>query len=154
MSRRSLVVVLAALAVPATAGTYDLAVQQSAAVCIAVADAHYRIAAPNEFADYTVRLDRTAAAPDLRIQFTHSIDDADFVMVADELADAGCQRSLSRVKTVRINANASTPDLIVGFVSDAAPADYRIYLRAGSVAPEAALVLYAAARISMRRPVP
>jgi hypothetical protein len=154
VSRRSLVLLLAAIAVPATAETYDFAASRSIAACIAIADAQYRIAAPNEFADVTVRLDRAAAAPDLRVRLTDAIDEADFVLVGEENPGTGCDSGASPTKTVRIAAGATAPDLTVGLVGASAPADYRIYVRASSVAPEAAAALYAAARISTRLLMP
>jgi hypothetical protein len=151
VSRRSLVLLLAAFAVPATAETYDFAVSRSLAACIEIADAQYRIAAPTEFADYTVRLDRAAAAPDLRIRLTDIVDEADFVLLGNENPGASCRSNAAITKIVRIAAGTTTPDLTVGFVGPFARADYRIYVQTSSVTPEAVVALYAAARISMQR---
>ena len=153
MSRRSLVLVLAALALPATAQTFESSGRLSAAACISVANASYRIAAPGERADYTVRLDPAAATPDVRIRFDPSIDAADFVLVSDEGAASRC-RDGAVIRTIRIDPAAETPDLTIGFTSDASEADYRIYLQGGAVAPEAAAALYAVAQLSGHHAAP
>lgn len=149
MSRRSLVLVLAALAVPAAAETFDVAVQRSAA-CITIADARYRIAAPHERADYTVRVDPVAASPDVRIQLTASIDEADFVLIGDGAAPS-CRDGASSARAIKVDSSAPAPDLTIGFAPAPGAADYRIYLRGSTFAPEAVAALYAAARLSARQ---
>jgi hypothetical protein len=142
--------VLAAFAVPATAQTVDLAVHRAALACISIANASYRIAAPNERADFTVRLDPAAASPDVRVRLTSSADEADFVLIGDGDGAAPCHGTTSAAKTIRIDPHAPAPDLTVGFASAAAPAAYRIYVRGSAFAPEIA-ALYAAAQMPARR---
>jgi hypothetical protein len=144
------VLVLAAIAVPATAQTFDFSAQLSATPCITIADTQYRLATGDEYADVTVRIDPAAAAPDLWLALTDTIDEADFVLIGADAAAQRC-RNDAVTRTVRIDRNAAAPDWTIGLVRGAAPADYRIYLRANAVAPEATAALYAAAQMSKRR---
>ena len=145
LRQRFLVLAAIAIAVPATAQTFGFSVRATAAVCLAIGDASYRIADPGEHADYTVRIDPAAAAPDIRVQLTETIDDADFVFIEGN-GETRCRGG----KSVRIDA-AAPADLTVGFASSSVPADYRIYVRSRSLPPEAAAALYAAAHGPARR---
>jgi len=149
VSRRSLVLVLAACAVPATAQTFDFTVHHAAA-CITIANAQYRLAAPGERADYTVRLDPAAAVPDVRLQLTASIDEADFVLIGESDAAPRCDDAPG-TRTIAIDRSAPAPDLTIAFARPDMPADYRIYVQGGPIAPETAAALYAAAQIPARR---
>ena len=154
VSRRSVVLLLAAFALPATAQTFDFPAPASA--CISVSNARYRVALPGEPAEYTVRLDPAAAAPDVRVQLTSSIDAADFVLVGDDRTASSCETDATAampIRTIRIDPAATMPDLTIGLVNDGTEADYRIYLRGGAIAPEAAAALFAAARMGASRPV-
>ena len=144
LRQRSLVLVLLAIAVPATAQTFGFSIREAPAICLAIGDTSYRVARPGEHADYTVRID-PAAAPDVRVALTATIDEADFVFVEGS-GETRCHGG----KSVKIDA-AAPADLTVGFASSSAPGDYRIYVRSRSLSPEAAAALYAAARLPARR---
>ena len=149
MSRRSLVLVLAACAVPATAQTFDFTAQRAAA-CITISNAQYRLAAPGERADYTLRLDPAATVPDVRLQLTASIDEADFVLIGDADGAPRCA-GFAAARTIAIDPNAAAPDLTIAFARPDMPADYRIYVQGSAIAPDTAAALYAAAQIPARR---
>ena len=149
MSRRSLVLVLAACAVPATAQTFDFTAQRAAA-CITIVNAQYRLAAPGERADYTVRLDPAATVPDVRLRLTTSIDEADFVLIGDADSAPRCGDPAA-ARTIAIDPNAAAPDLTIAFARPDMAADYRIYVQASAIAPDTAAALYAAAQIPARR---
>ncbi|HKS64608.1 MAG TPA: hypothetical protein VJT13_23120 [Xanthobacteraceae bacterium] len=144
LRQRFLVLVALAIAVPATAQTFGFSVRATA-VCLAIGDTSYRLAGAGEHPDYRVRIDPAAAAPDIRVQLTETIDDADFVFI-----EGGGETRCHGGKSVKIDA-AAPADLTVGFASSAAPADYRIYVRSGSLSPEAAAALYAASHLPARR---
>ena len=144
LRQRSLVLVLLAIAVPATAQTFGFSIREAPAACLAIGDTSYRVARPGEHADYTVRIDPTA--PDVRVALTGTIDEADFVFIEGNDSTARCQGG----RSVKIDA-AGAADLTVGFASPSAPADYRLYVRSRSLSPEAAAALYAAARLPARR---
>ena len=143
LHRRSLVLVAIAIAIPATAHTFGFSVHGTVAACLGIGDASYRIAGPGE--DYTVRIDPAAATPDIRVQLTGTIDDADFVFIEGS-GESRCQGG----KSVKVDA-AAPADLTIGFANSSAPADYRIYVRSRSLSPEAAAALYAAAHLPARR---
>ena len=146
LRQRSLVLVALAIAVPATAQTFGFPARETAAVCLSIGAASYRVAAPGEHADYTVRVDPAAAAPDVRVQMAGTIDEADFIFIDGGGAAARCPAG----KSVKITA-AGPADLTVGFANASAPPDYRIYVRSRSLAPEAAAALYAVAHLPARR---
>ena len=151
MSRRSLVLVLLAIAVPAAAAqTFGFSARSSAPACLSIGDTSYRIASPGDRADYTVRIDPAAPAPDVRIRLTETIDEADFVFIADGNDAPRCARGIFGGKTVKIVSAAAAGDLTIGFARASVAADYRIYLRGDALAPEAAAALYAAAHMPFR----
>jgi len=150
MSRRILVLVLSAIAIPATAQTFGFSIgTPEAAACLPVGSALYRLAAQGAPADYTVRIDPAAAAPDLRVHLSETADQADFVLVDDGEALRGCRGA--PVRSVKIDAEAVAPDLVMGLVAESANADYRIYVRSHEFAPTAAAALLAAARLAGRK---
>ena len=75
-------------------------------------------------------------------------DFADFVLV-DDGAPPACGGA-SNIK-VGIAPDTGASDLVVGFASGAAPADYRIYVRSRWIAPETAAVLFAAAHRPLQK---
>jgi hypothetical protein len=149
VSRRILVLILSAIAIPATAQTFGFSVRAPAA-CLPVGNAMYRLAAPGTQAEYTVRIDPAAPAPDVRIHLAESPDEADFVLVDDDgEAPHGCHGAA--IRSVMIDAATSTPDLVVGLSADPASADTRIYVRSHAFAPESAAALLATAHLAGRR---
>jgi hypothetical protein len=145
-------VLLLAVAVPATAHTFGFSLGVSArAVCLSIGDTTYRVASAGARADYTVRIDPNAPAPDVRINHATAPDEADFVLVDEGPTPANCAaRGGPSMKTVRISTDADAPDLVVGLAA-AAGADYRIYVRSERITPEAAAALFAVARKSVSR---
>ena len=150
-NRKVLVLLLLAVAVPATAQTFGFSIGAEApSVCLAIGDTTYRIASGGGHADYTVRIDPAAPSPDIRIRLAETADMADFVFVDDGDAPARCPRGSSGIKSVSADAAAPAPDLVLGFATSAMPADYRIFLRSRFLAPETAATLFAAAHIPTR----
>jgi hypothetical protein len=93
-----------------------------------------------------VRIDPAAAAPDLRIAFAETADEADFVFVDDGAAPA-CPRG--PVRRVKIDETAA--DFVVGLAAPGTPADYRIYVRSRWLEPQIGAALFAAAHAPTRR---
>ena len=139
---RILAALLLAVAIPATAQTFDFSLG-AAPACLSIGNASYRVVPNAARADYTVRLDPGGAAPDVRIHIADSADAADFVFVDDGDMAPACQHAGAAVKTVRIAAGAA--DLVAGIAS-AEAADYRIYVRSRWLSVETAAALFAAAR--------
>lgn len=151
VGRRVLLLLLLAIAIPATAQTFNLTIGAfEPPACLALGNASYRIVPPGVRADYTVRIDPAAASPDIRIALSDTPDDADLVLVDDGAASPGCG-SRGAVRYVAIDAEAASPDLIVGLAAVPAPADYRIYVRSRELEPMAAVALYAASKATARR---
>jgi hypothetical protein len=138
------------VAIPATAQTFGLAIGTSDPACLVFGRTTYRMAAAGVPADYTVRIDSSAPAPDIRIQLTDTPDAADLVLVDDGTTPAAC-RGGAVIKDVRIDPEATAPDVTIGFAAPAAPADYRIYIRSDGVEPMAAAALFAASRTAARK---
>jgi hypothetical protein len=134
------VLVLSAIAIPATAQTFGFSL--GAQACLPVGNAGYRLAAPGAQADYTVRFD--AARPDVRVHLAETPDEADFVLVDDGEAAPDCRGT--SIRSVKIDATAAAPDLVIGLTAEPATADYRIYVRSRAFAPVTAAALIAAAR--------
>jgi hypothetical protein len=139
---------LLAIALPATARTFDFSIGALAPACLSVGNASYRAVPQSARADHAVRLDPAAATPDIRIQIVDSADAADFVFVDDGDAPPACQHKGAAVKTVKIDAAA--PDLVAAVTTGAALADYRIYIRSRWMTPETAAALFAAAHAPRR----
>lgn len=144
LRQRSLVLVALAIAVPATAQTFRSPARETAPLCLSIGTETYRTAGPGEHADTVVRID-PAATPDIRIRFTATIDEADFVFIEGSSSAGRCVG-----KTVKVDTSAPA-DITVGFVSSSAPADYLIYVQSRSLSPEAVAAFYAAARMPARR---
>lgn len=141
---RIFALLLLALAIPATAQTFDLSFGGPAPACLSIGNASYRAVPGAARADYTVRLDSAAAAPDIRIQIVDTADEADFVFVDDGDRPPTCQHTGAVVRTVKIDAAA--PDLVAAIATIPDSADHRIFVRSRWVAAETAAALIAAAR--------
>jgi hypothetical protein len=119
------------MAVPAAAGgaffTSDFTSGgkfAAAKPCFVAGNAGYLLSA-NASAAHIVRIDNTAAHPDVRMQLVDDPAAADFVLVDDSDASPACQ-GVSMIESIHIDAAAAKPDLTIALSRD--PADYKIYL--------------------------
>jgi hypothetical protein len=135
-----------AIALPATARTFGISSTPQPQACIAIGGTTWRIA--SGAANVTVAFAGTAAAPDVRIQFAETSEQADFVFVDDGMP-ASCQNDPA-IRTVAVAPNVAEPDLTVGFASRSQAADYRVYVRSQRFSPEAVAALFAAAHMPPR----
>jgi hypothetical protein len=129
--------VLAAAIPAATAGSFFT---PSDKPCVIAGAAGYRIS-DSTAADFTVRIDNTAAQPDLRMQLVDDSAAADFVLVDDGDADNACTGATA-VKSIRLDPSALHASLTVSL--SRAPADYKIYVRSASFSQQDAAALFAA----------
>ena len=124
--RKSLVLI-AVIGIPAAAHSTFVPAPN---LCIASGTATYRLAPTASSPDFRVRIDRTAPHPDLRMQLVDSPALADFV-IADDFSAASestaCQTA-TPAKTVKVDAEAQKPDLVVNLSADIADPDYRVYV--------------------------
>lgn len=135
-----------AAALPAAAHTFGLMPGAAPQACLTIGNTSYRLAAGE--ADVTVRVDRRAAAPGLRIRLAETPEEADFVLV-DDGAPLHC-RTAANIKAVSL-ADGTAADLTLQLAEGPAAADYRIYVRSRWITPETAAALFAAAHMPHRK---
>ncbi len=75
-----------------------------------------------------MRIDNKAARPNLRMQIVDDPAAADFVLVDDGESGNACDGA---VETIRLDSEASNPDVTVSLSHDAA--DYKIYVRSAAL---------------------
>src|SRR5262245_61513657 len=125
---RKMLVLVAAIAVPAAAhSTFAPAPN----LCIASGTATYRLAPAAASPDFRVRIESIASRPDLRIQLVDRPELADFVIADDFIAtneSTACQTA-TPAKTVKVDAEAPSPDIVVNLAADIADPDYRVYVQ-------------------------
>ena len=125
------------VAVPAaTAGSFF---SLSAKPCFIDGAAGYRIS-DSASANFTVRIDNTAAQPNLRMQLVDDCAAADFVLVDDGDAVNACTGATA-IKSIRLDPAAANADLTVNL--SRAPAAYKIYVRSASFSQQDAAALFA-----------
>jgi hypothetical protein len=131
----SLVLVIAASA--ATANAYFA---KSPKPCFVVGTHAYRFSGSGDDANVTVRVNKTASHPNLRMQLVNDPARADFIMVDDGSGAAAC-RDVGVIKSIRLDAEAAKPDLTVALSRAAAP--YKIYVHSAHYTPQDAAALFA-----------
>jgi len=126
-----------AVAIPAaTASSYFASHAKS---CFIAGAAGYRIS-DNASANFTIRIDNTAAQPNLHMQLVDDSAAADFVLVDDGDAVNACTGATA-IKNICIDPTALHADLTVTL--SRAPADYKIYVRSASFSQQDAAALFA-----------
>ena len=138
---RKLVVLVAVLAAPAAAYSNF---PGAADACFSSGSTTFRMSSAAPSPDYTVRFADVQTRADLRIHLMDSPDQADFVLVDDVggYAPSACNGP-APVKTIRIDAEADSPDVTVSLTSDLAAADYRIYVHSARFSHQDAAALLA-----------
>lgn len=125
---RKILVLVAAIALPAAAhSTFAPAPN----LCIASGTATYRLAPTATSPDFRVRIESAASHPDLRIRLVDSPELADFVIADDYSAtneSTACQTDIP-AKTVKVDAEALKPDVVVSLAADVTDPDYTVYVR-------------------------
>jgi len=91
-------------------------------------------------ADVTVRIDNTAAQPNLRMQLVDDSAAADFVLVDDGDAVNVCTGATA-IQSIRLDPAAANADLTVSLSH--APAAHKIYVRSASFSQPDAAALFA-----------
>lgn len=150
---RKFLVLAAVVAIPAAAHSIVSPPQD---LCIASGTATYRLAPAASAPDFRVRIERDAYRPDLRVQLVDRADLADFVIVDDFIArnESTACRTTVPARTVKIDAETQTPDLVVSLAPDVADPDQRVYVRSmRHSAQDAAALLAAMWKAQHPRPV-
>lgn len=138
---RKTLVLLSIVAVPATAQSYFTG---SPAPCFTAGTSTFQVSSAAFSPDYRVKIESEAARPDLRMQLVDSPEIADFVLVDDFSGVEGnaCKASTS-IKTIKVDAAETAPDLTIS-LSDRAPSpDYRIYVHSARFSHQDAAALFA-----------
>ena len=120
----------------ATAGSFFAS---SAKSCFIAGASGYRIS-EDAAADFTVRIDNTAAQPNLRMQLVDDSAAADFVLIDDGDAVNVCTGATA-IQSIRLDPAAANADLTVTL--SRAPAAYKIYVRSASFSQQDAAALFA-----------
>lgn len=124
---RKTLVLVAVIAVPAAAHSTFAPTPN---LCVASGTATYRLAPTASSPNFRVRIERAAPHPDLRMQLVDSPELADFVIADDFSATSestACQTA-TPAKTVKVDAEAQKPDVVVDLAADIANPDYRVYV--------------------------
>jgi hypothetical protein len=129
--------VFAVAAPAAIAGSFKAS---NDAPCFIAGNTGYRMSG-NASPNITVRIDNTAATPDLRVQLTDDVAAADFVLLDDGIAAGACPVGTA-IQNVRLDPTAANPDLTVAL--SRAPAAYKIYVRSAGFSQQDAAALFAA----------
>jgi hypothetical protein len=142
-SMRKILILAAALAVPAAAYAMKAAPKQP--LCFASGASTYQIVASATAPDYRIRIDADALRPDLRMQLVDRAENADFVLVDDFSGnEPSTYKSSTPIRTVTLDAAAGTPDVTVQLSADAKGADYRLYVHSARFSQQDAAALLAA----------
>jgi hypothetical protein len=142
-SMRKILILAAALAVPAAAYAMKAAPKQP--LCFASGASTYQIVASATAPDYRIRIDADALRPDLRMQLVDRAENADFVLVDDFSGnEPSTCKSSTPIRTVTLDAAAGTPDVTVQLSADAKGADYRLYVHSARFSQQDAAALLAA----------
>jgi hypothetical protein len=152
MTRSHIFALLAlVVAVPAAAiGTNSLLLSaDDDAPCFAAGNIGYQLTRSHD-ADFTIKIDNAAAAPDLVLQLVNDPARADFVL-ADGTATAGACAGLRTIRTIRVDAQAREPDLTVAIRSDGTPSNYRLYASSPDFSTQEAAALFSVMTQTGRR---
>jgi hypothetical protein len=133
---RLVALLLLAVATPGSAGSLF---SSGAKPCFVSGEAGYQISEATD-ADFTVRVDETAAHPSLRMQLVDDAALADFVLVDDANTAASCSE-LRAVQSIHVDGAAADADVTVALSRQ--PADLKIFVRSAVYSAADAAALFA-----------
>jgi hypothetical protein len=140
-----ILVLTAALAVPAAAAAYAMKATPKQPLCFASGASTYQIVTNVTAPDYRIRIDAEAARPDLKMQLVDRPEHADFVLVDDfSSSEPRTCKSSTPIRTVTLDAAAGKPDVTVQLSADAKSADYKLYVHSARFSQQDAAALLAA----------
>lgn len=142
--RRSHIVTLMIMIVAVPAAAASSYFTTSARPCFITGSAGYELSG-GASANFTVRIDNSAANPALRLQLVDDPAQADFVLVDDGVTADACKSAIT-VSSIRLDPAAAKPDITVTLAqADMAtpPADYKIYVSSAHYAAQDAAALFA-----------
>ena len=143
MTRTHILALLAlVVAVPAAAIGANSLFSADETPCFSAGSVGYRLT-DRRSADFTIKIDNTAAQPDLALQLVDDPALADFVLADGSGMMTGVCAGLRAIRTIRIDAQAREPDLIVALRRDDAAARYKIYAQSNDFSAQDAAALFA-----------
>jgi len=139
-SHLALLLLLIAVVPGAIAAAAMLRTEPAQESCFMSGGVAYRLSS-NAEASYTVRVEESAARPDLRLQLVDDPALADFVLVDDE--DNEACRGTAASRSIRVDAAAAKPYVSVALSKDAGPGGYKVYLHSAHFSGQDAAALFA-----------
>ena len=145
-------VLIAAIALPAAAHSTFMPKESP---CFTSGASTYRIARGAAAPDFRIRIDQDSPRPDLRMQMVDRAEIADFVLVDDfGSAEPGACRSATPIRTVMLDDEVATPDVIVRLSTEAMGADYKLFVHSVRFSQlDAAALLAAIWKTNQRREI-
>ena len=115
--------------------------------CISIGESSVQIAQTPWQAQLHVSFTEDPAAATVRVQIVDSAEAADFAVVddVDDDTDAGACRVTAATRYIAITAAPTASEPVI-YLSDAAEADYRIFVKSRNFTPRDAAALIVAAR--------
>ena len=121
----SVLLLLAPVVIPALAYSYF---SPAKVPCVTLGAATYQFLPNSAAPDYRVKIERAGAHPDLRLQIVQQPEIADLVIADDDDAAQGDLCPAGSVKTIRVDADETRPDVTIRFAEQGEASDYRIYV--------------------------
>jgi hypothetical protein len=136
---KALVLLLVA-GIPAAAPPFSAS---SPSLCFTEGSVTYQLLPSAASADYRVKIDNAAPAPQLRIGLVDAVEVSDFALVDDDstLDRNGCDTA-GRLKTFNVVANGPA-DLTVRLTREAADTDLKLFVRSARLDHREAAALFA-----------
>lgn len=129
------------VAVPAGAQSFFAA---SKAPCFTAGAWTYQLSSKTATPDYRVKVQSDAASADLRMQMVDRPEIADFVIADDvDSGEGNLCKAVGGLKTVRVDADETAPDVTVMLSRDAEAPDYRLYVHSARFSHQDAAALLA-----------
>jgi hypothetical protein len=140
MLQKTLVLV-SLIAVPAGAQSFFATPKTP---CFTAGSWTYQLSSKDKTPDYRIKIQSEAATADLRMQMVDAPETADFVIADDiDSNENNLCKAVGGLKTVRIDADETTPDVTVMLSRDAATPDYKLYVHSARFSHQDAAALLA-----------
>lgn len=141
---RNIVILLMVAAIPAAAPPFFAAAPE---LCFTAGSTTYRLAAGAAAADYRVRIDNSAAHPDLRVGLVDNVESADFALVDDAATLAGnACRTAGVLKTVTVVPADQQAAVTISLTRAPQGSDFTLFVHSARVSHQDAAALFALMR--------
>jgi hypothetical protein len=138
---RKTLILLFVAGIPAAAPSFFAAAPE---ICFTAGPVTYELSPGAVATDYRVRIDNTAAQPDLRIGLVDSAEIADFSLVDDiGGSNSNACRTAGVLKTVRLVPAEQPADVTISLSREAGEADFKLFVYSARVTHQDAAALFA-----------